>query len=672
MADINKLKDKIKSTIYPNGKGAINASDHQALLLDMADGMAETDTKLTELSEETIVIRSTTASNTMKLSEALPLSTEYESGVVLWAGDKKIQKTTSTAYGVVWVKVEKGASYHLYCSKTYRYPVYANAVFVESKSDDVAKEIISVVTSEGETEVDVFYTSSIDGYIGMMVWDGTKYLAETSGIPKEYATKGDVLNDLQSLIDKQDIPFNKVGWARIGATLYEGTLAEGYKMSELIATSLSSTIIATLEGNGTINSISFFNNKKEYLSTLSEVSSGINTYRINLAEPLYQDVAFVQFGISGEPQNCFAILEGKVFSQFNESEAYYKPEPISISKIGWARIGTTLSQSAGSNYAMSEMIPIEGHGGIKARLRSNGVIDSISFYDIDGNYLQDLSIITKTTIAEYQFTFGEKHRNAAFITVGIMGNNGDMSDSYAELLPYSALLYDNKINQPCRKVLCIGDSLTNSLPPQEGNTHTHKWAETLCHSLNIPSFSLGGGAGANVANVGNNTIYQRVMNLEKEDEVDIITFWGGTNDWGAAIQLGVFAEQVNKTTRDNTTFIGGLCDCVEKILTLYPTSQFILIGTTPRTWESGESTYNNTTNNNNLYLKDYVDAVKSVAEWYGLPFLDLLRTGGINTVNIDKYMYKQSDNQGGYYYLHFNQYGEDYVGRKIASFLRCL
>lgn len=52
MADINKLKDKIKSTIYPNGKGAINASDHQAMLLDMADGMAETDTKLATLSEE--------------------------------------------------------------------------------------------------------------------------------------------------------------------------------------------------------------------------------------------------------------------------------------------------------------------------------------------------------------------------------------------------------------------------------------------------------------------------------------------------------------------------------------------------------------------------------------------------------------------------------------------
>ena len=52
MADIQTLKDEIKSTIYPNGKGAINATNHQALLLKMADGMAEADTKLTELSAE--------------------------------------------------------------------------------------------------------------------------------------------------------------------------------------------------------------------------------------------------------------------------------------------------------------------------------------------------------------------------------------------------------------------------------------------------------------------------------------------------------------------------------------------------------------------------------------------------------------------------------------------
>jgi hypothetical protein len=49
MADFNKLKDTIRGAIYPNGRGAISADKHQAALLDMADTMQETDTKLTEL-----------------------------------------------------------------------------------------------------------------------------------------------------------------------------------------------------------------------------------------------------------------------------------------------------------------------------------------------------------------------------------------------------------------------------------------------------------------------------------------------------------------------------------------------------------------------------------------------------------------------------------------------
>ena len=53
MADFNKLKDTIRGAIYPNGRGAISADKHQAALLEMADTMQETDSKVTELSEET-------------------------------------------------------------------------------------------------------------------------------------------------------------------------------------------------------------------------------------------------------------------------------------------------------------------------------------------------------------------------------------------------------------------------------------------------------------------------------------------------------------------------------------------------------------------------------------------------------------------------------------------
>ena len=53
MADIKNLQDKIRSTIYPNGKGAIQAAAHQELLLDMAAGIQDADAKVTELMAET-------------------------------------------------------------------------------------------------------------------------------------------------------------------------------------------------------------------------------------------------------------------------------------------------------------------------------------------------------------------------------------------------------------------------------------------------------------------------------------------------------------------------------------------------------------------------------------------------------------------------------------------
>lgn len=52
MADTTTLKDKIRSTIYPNGKGAINALEHQSMLLEMADVMIEANNNIEVLQTE--------------------------------------------------------------------------------------------------------------------------------------------------------------------------------------------------------------------------------------------------------------------------------------------------------------------------------------------------------------------------------------------------------------------------------------------------------------------------------------------------------------------------------------------------------------------------------------------------------------------------------------------
>ena len=53
MIDTNDLKEKIRTTIFPNGRGAINAADHQALLLDMADGIGAMNDKLNAVATDT-------------------------------------------------------------------------------------------------------------------------------------------------------------------------------------------------------------------------------------------------------------------------------------------------------------------------------------------------------------------------------------------------------------------------------------------------------------------------------------------------------------------------------------------------------------------------------------------------------------------------------------------
>lgn len=120
MADINKLKDKIKSTIYPNGKGAINASDHQALLLDMAAGMAETDTKLAELSAEIGEVSSQVEQDQIQLNKVKNFEFTEEEGLhimdkdgnVAWSLIPMITEDGGLAFvdkdGNIGIKVDKG------------------------------------------------------------------------------------------------------------------------------------------------------------------------------------------------------------------------------------------------------------------------------------------------------------------------------------------------------------------------------------------------------------------------------------------------------------------------------------------------------------------------------------------------------------------------------------
>lgn len=209
--------------------------------------------------------------------------------------------------------------------------------------------------------------------------------------------------------------------------------------------------------------------------------------------------------------------------------------------------------------------------------------------------------------------------------------------------------------RPYNKLLTIGDSLS-------GNTKL--WQPTAIELLNIPAYGTLGSAGLTVTDQGDGRgIYNLVMAMEADEAVDLITFWGGFNDYNAGVVVSTLEEQLDTSTRDVTTFYGGLLACVEKILATYPLKQLVLIGTTPFYMGSGWQTR---TNSKKLTIIDYVNAVKEVAEYYSIPFLDLLHTSGFNDYNYATYYLDQN------YWLHPNATGNAVVGKKIAGFIKSL
>lgn len=249
----------------------------------------------------------------------------------------------------------------------------------------------------------------------------------------------------------------------------------------------------------------------------------------------------------------------------------------------------------------------------------------------------------------------------------VLNSFSDTNSYYGEV----AIAVANKIlrnPKGYKKLLTIGDSLTNA------SYNGENWQPYVVNSFGLEGYVKSGAIGLSVATVVESSIYSTVQALTADSDVNLVTFWGGTNDYTFDVVLGDFDEQLDTTTRNTATFYGALIGCVEKLMELYPAARIIMIGTTPRIYNVATgANYHNEKNNADLYLSDYVDAVKTVAEWFGLPFLDLLRCGGINELNMNQYFYQQSKEVSGQtvnYYIHISDTGMPYIGNRIAGFIR--
>lgn len=141
---------------------------------------------------------------------------------------------------------------------------------------------------------------------------------------------------------------------------------------------------------------------------------------------------------------------------------------------------------------------------------------------------------------------------------------------------------------------------------------------------------------------------------EMDPDADVVIVFGGTNDFGHGdAPFGTAAD------RTADTFCGAMHELYTALLTKYPAATIAVITPLHRETEA-------IPNMHGKVLADYVARIRSAAEYYSLPVLDLWATYGVQpAVPVMKEMYMPDG-------LHPNDAGHVILTNKIVKFIESL
>lgn len=165
---------------------------------------------------------------------------------------------------------------------------------------------------------------------------------------------------------------------------------------------------------------------------------------------------------------------------------------------------------------------------------------------------------------------------------------------------------------------------------------------------------------ATIGNYGDSYLSERsvltqINNTEFNDD-DIIIIFAGSNDY----KLGRGKIGLN-TDMNDFTFKGSLNMCIYNILQMNSNAKILVISPLFRArLDASDSRNSDDTPINELYLRDYVTAMKEVCKYNHVPFLDLHSTSMINQYNYKKYLTDR---------LYLNDNGHSMIADRIFSAL---
>ncbi len=216
------------------------------------------------------------------------------------------------------------------------------------------------------------------------------------------------------------------------------------------------------------------------------------------------------------------------------------------------------------------------------------------------------------------------------------------------------------------KINFLGDSITEGVGASCNDTIYHAvlkkeagLAEARNYGISATRFALQKGTASRPKDdyVDVNSFCERFDKMS--DDADAVVVFGGTNDYGHGdAAIGTFSDRTPETFYGacHYLFSGLIKKYLGKTIVIMTPLHRIDETKIPETKEPGDYGV----------LKDYVNIIREVAEYYSLPVLDLFATSGLQP-EISKIQEKYLPDG-----LHPNDNGNAVIAQKLKKFLEML
>lgn len=394
----------------------------------------------------------------------------------------------------------------------------------------------------------------------------------------------------------------------------------------------------------------FYNNDKQFInggnSNGTDIISPVDGFiRVSVWKNV--DVATVQFELGDateyiEPYileveeevanikpKIEKVLENQVdYSDCNRNK--FNPNIAIINKQVSPSNGSIIDVTAEGIFYASEMINVKGHEKINCIKNDfTTMYSTYAFYDVNGGFVSGGSgeingIDIPSNATGFKFTVW-KNILPENIMIELDGLNSFIrfdDDSRNQEVYLTKMKFKDII------INCIGDSITYGFLTSDTRMQSPypSSLKSLLGAKEVRNYGLSGTTVANDRTVIGSfepmSSPTRVETWDNNANVNIVL--GGVNDFIKNVELGTIDDEVD------TTFYGGYKSLIRQLYKKYPNKKIVIM--TPLHYN-----LEYTPNSKGYILKDYVNAIREIAEMFGIYLIDLYAICDININTGGKY-----------------------------------